>query len=496
METDTPVESAATQNGKLKNNFHGIIKVKTLNLRSGRLKGRMNSEAASFTSSMEFDKRIFHADIQLNIAHTMMLSENGIISKENAQKILNALQDLKKKGINALDIDPSVEDIHMAIENYVHSKIGEAAGFMHTGKSRNDQVATDLRLVLKNELESICSIILHFIEEILNMAEEHKETIFVGYTHLQHAQPTTFAHHLLAYANALKRDYERLMDAYKRVDMNPLGSAALTTTSFPIDREMTTDLLGFSRIMENSIDAVSSRDFAAETVFALSMLASNLSKICEELIIWSTYEFRMVEIDYEYSSTSSIMPQKKNPDVAEIARAKSAILTGELMTILTILKAIPYSYNRDLQEITPHLWNSVDNSKSLLNIVKGMLSTVKVNEKRAAELAKSNFASATELADILVREKKMPFRTAHKIVGRMVTEALENNVSIEDIDSKFLDNIAMELLDKHLQLDDEIIKKALDPMENIKSRTVIGGCSPEAAEDAILKLRRFLNDET
>jgi len=464
-----------------------------LNLRSGRLKKKMSREAASFNSSLESDKRIFDADIKLNTAHTTMLAKQGIISNEIAEEILKALSELREEGIEALDLDPSVEDIHMAVENYVTSKIGEVAGFMHTGKSRNDQVATDLRLAMKEEIKVICNSILLFIEEILKMADEHKETIFVGYTHLQHAQPTTFAHHLLAYANALKRDYGRLMDAYKRVDMNPLGSAALTTTSFPIDREMTTELLGFSKVMENSIDGVSSRDFIAEIVFSLTMLASTMSKICEELIIWSTFEFGVVKIAYEYSSTSSIMPQKKNPDIAELVRAKSAILTGELMTILTILKALPYSYNKDLQEITPHLWNSVDNAKSMLSIMHGMLSTIEVNKERADELAKSNFATATELADILVREKNMPFRTAHQIVGRMVTEALDNNVSIDDIDSKFLDNVAIDLFNKPLELDDDIIKKALDPMENIKARTVIGGSSPEATGDTILKLRQFVN---
>ncbi|MEN6292908.1 MAG: argininosuccinate lyase [Methanobacterium sp.] len=466
-----------------------------MNLRSGRLKGKMSDEAASFTSSLEFDKRIFEADIKLNTAHTTMLAKQGIIPSEIADKILKALNELKNEGIGALDLDPSVEDIHMAVENYVTSKIGEVAGFMHTAKSRNDQVATDLRLVLKEEIKELGFSILKFIEEILDMASEHKETIFVGYTHLQHAQPTTFAHHLLAYANALRRDYERLMDAYKRVDMNPLGSAALTTTSFPIDREMTTELLGFSRIMENSIDGVSSRDFIAETVFSLSMLASTMSKICEELILWSTFEFGVVEISYAYSSTSSIMPQKKNPDVAEIARGKSAILTGELMTILTILKALPYSYNRDLQEITPHLWNSVDNAKEMMDMVRGMLTTIEINKERAAELAKSNFATATELADILVREKNMPFRTAHKIVGRMVTEALENKVSLDDIDSNFLDNVAHEVMGKSLDLNDESIRKALDPYENVKARTVIGGSSPEAVEKVIVSLRTFLNEE-
>lgn len=466
-----------------------------MNLRSGRLKGKMSPEAASFNSSLEFDKRIFEADIKLNIAHTTMLAIQEIISNEIADKILKALNELEEEGIEALDLDISVEDIHMAVENYVTSKIGEDAGYMHTAKSRNDQVATDLRLVLKEEIKSIGNSILNFIEEIIEMADEHKATVFVGYTHLQHAQPTTFAHHLLAYANALRRDYERLMDAYKRVDMNPLGSAALTTTSFPIDREMTTKLLGFSRVMENSIDGVSSRDFIAETVFSLSMLVSTISKICEELINWSTYEFGVVEIAYEYSSTSSIMPQKKNPDIAELARAKSAILIGELMTIMTILKALPYSYNKDLQEITPHLWDSVDTAKAILSIMRGMLLTITVNKERAAELTKSNFATATELADILVREKNMPFRTAHKIVGRMVTEALENKVSIDNIDSKFLDNVASEVTGKSLDLDDELIKKALDPYENIKARKATGGSSPKTVEKAILNLEIFLDEQ-
>lgn len=466
-----------------------------MNLRSGRLKGKMNSEAASFTSSLEFDRRIFKADVDLNIAHTKMLAKQGIIPQKTAEKIISALLDLKNEGIDALDLDPSLEDIHMAVEDYVTSKIGEEAGYMHTAKSRNDQVATDLRLVLKEEINEISQSILNFIRKIIEMADEHKETIFIGYTHLQHAQPTTFAHHLLAYANALRRDYERLKDAYKRVDMNPLGSAAVTTTCFPIDRSMTTELLGFGRIMENSMDGVSSRDFIAETVFSLSMLASTLSKIAEELIIWSTYEFQIVEIANEYSSTSSIMPQKKNPDVAEVARAKSAILIGELMTIMTILKALPYSYNRDLQELTPHLWNSVDHAKSLLSIMTEMLSTITFNKERALQLSKSNFATATELADILVLKKGMPFRTAHEIVGRMVTNALVEGISFDDVDSRFLDNVAREVTGKSLDLDDDTIRRALDPSENIKARNVIGGSSPQAVEDAIDNLKKFLDYE-
>ncbi len=452
----------------------------------------MTADATSFTSSLEFDKRIFYADIKCNLAHTTMLKEQGIISADNADQILKALNELESEGINALTLDSSVEDIHMALENYVTEKIGESAGFMHTGKSRNDQVATDLRLVLKEEIEEIEEELLDFIETIIGISSNHTESVMVGYTHLQHAQPTTFAHHLMAYANELRRDYERIEDAKKRVDMCPLGSAAMTGTGFKIDRERTSDLLGFRCVMENSMDAVSSRDFMAEVVFALSMLASNISKISEELIIWSTYEFRLIEISDEYSSTSSIMPQKKNPDVAEISRSKTAVLYGELMTILSILKALPHSYNRDLQEVTPHLWNAVDTARSMINITSGMLSSLKFNKDRGIELARANFSTATELADLMVREKNLPFRIAHQIVGRTVTEAIELEIRPEDIDTKFLDEIAVELNGAPLGIDEELIKKALDPYEIIKSRDVKGGPSPAAVREAITSLEEFI----
>jgi len=463
-----------------------------LNLRSGRLKGKMTADAASFTSSLEFDRRIFNADIKCNVAHTTMLKEQGIVAAEDADKIINALKELESDGINALNLDLSVEDIHMALENYVTDKIGEVAGFMHTGKSRNDQVATDLRLILKEEIEEIEEEILDFIEVILEMASNHTETIMVGYTHLQHAQPTTFAHHLMAYANEVRRDFERIEDAKKRVDMCPLGSAAMTGTGFQIDRERTAELLGFSRVMENSMDAVSSRDFMAETVFALAMLASNLSKISEELIIWSTYEFRLIEISDEYSSTSSIMPQKKNPDVAEISRSKTAVLYGELMTILSILKALPHSYNRDLQEVTPHLWNAVDTARSMLNITADMISSISFNGERGMELAMANFSTATELADLMVREKNLPFRIAHQIVGRTVTEAIRQEIRPEDIDSKFLDKIAVEINGSPLEIMDELVENALNPCEIIKTRNVMGGPSPKAVKESITSLEEFV----
>lgn len=467
-----------------------------MNLRSGRLNGKMTGDAAEFTSSLNFDRRIFQADILCNQAHTTMLKEQGIIPSDVADKILGALNQLEDEGIDALEMDDSVEDIHMALENYITSKVGDVAGFMHTGKSRNDQVATDLRLVLKEELEYIQTDLLKFISIILDRAQEHTETIMVGYTHLQHAQPTTFAHHLLSYANALKRDYERVKDAYKRVDMCPLGSAALTTTSFPINRDRTCELLGFSDLLENSIDGVSSRDFISETVSVISILCTTLSKICEELIIWSTYEFGMVEIAGEYSSTSSIMPQKKNPDVAEIARAKTAGVYGDLMAILSILKSLPQSYNRDLQELTPHLWSAVDNSHAILNITADMFSTIEFNRDRGVELAEANFSTATELADLMVKEKKLPFRVAHQIVGRTVSKAIEDGIKPSDINSDYINLVAFELTGEYLKLDEELVKGALDPEKVVSSRKVIGGPAPEIVKKAISQLRKYVEGES
>lgn len=467
-----------------------------MNLRSGRLKGQMKSEVADFTSSLEFDHRIFQADIQCNQAHTTMLTEQGIIPTDIGMKILKALDELEKEGISALDLDSAVEDIHMAVENYVTGKIGPEAGFMHTAKSRNDQVATDLKIALKEEIKEIEKELLLFIQIIVQMAQEYLDTLMVGYTHLQHAQPTTFAHHLLSYAQALKRDYGRLQDAYQRMDLCPLGSAALTTTSFPINRERTAELLGFRGPTENSIDGVSSRDFIAETVFALTLLGTTLSKICEELIIWSSYEFQMVELGDEFSSTSSIMPQKKNPDVAEIIRAKTAGLNGELITILTIIKSLPQSYNRDLQEVTPHLWRATDTLSSALKITQEMLASAKFKGVRGEELARANFSAATELADLMVREGGLPFRTAHQIVGRAVSTALDKGMKAEDIDTQFLDEISQEITGQTLGIGEDIVKKALDPVEIVKSREVTGGPAPTMVKESIVSLKKFIDDNT
>ena len=466
-----------------------------MKIRSGRLDKEMTDEAAEFTSSLEADKEIFYADIKCNFAHTTMLKQESIIDSDIADKILNALLQLKEEGYSVLNFDPSVEDIHMAIENYVTSIVGPDAGFMHTAKSRNDQVATDIRLVLREKIRDIQLNILDFIDDLVDMADNYKESVFIGFTHLQHAQPITIAHHLMAHVQVLKRDYERLDDTYKRVNLNPLGSAAMTTTSFPINRDLTTKLLGFDGYLENSMDGVSARDFAAEVIFDLSSLCTTLSKICEELILWSTYEFSVIRMDDAYCSTSSIMPQKKNPDVAEVARSKATRVNGELVTVLNMLKALPYTYNRDLQEITPHLWNSFYESNAVLSIVSKMLLSVKFNEDVCLKLAGKNFATATDLADIMVREKKIPFRTAHQIVGRVVNEATVKGMEATDVTSEFVDNVCRELEIHELNLDDELVKSALDPLENVKMRKVPGGPSPEMVTIAMKNIKEFIKKE-
>jgi len=275
-----------------------------MDLRAGRFDGQMTDDAAKFSSSIEFDRRLFEADIKCNRAHTTMLMEEEIIPEQSAKKILKALDKLEQEGIGALDMNPSFEDIHMALEDYITKEIGPEAGFMHTAKSRNDQVCTDVRIALKDEINNTIHGIKSFIQTIVDMAKENTDTLFIAYTHLQHAQPNTFAHHLMAYANELRRDCERFQDTYKRVDMSPLGSAALTTTGFPINRDRTAQLLDFSQVMDNSIDGVSSRDFAAEAIFDYAMLSTTLGKIADEIVIWSSYEFRMVECSNQYSSTS------------------------------------------------------------------------------------------------------------------------------------------------------------------------------------------------
>ncbi|WP_048057868.1 argininosuccinate lyase [Methanothermococcus okinawensis] len=457
-------------------------------LRRGRLGSSVKEDVMLYTTSLNFDKEIFESDILCDIAHTKMLMEKNIVSEEDGKEIIKELINIFKNGMESLNLDPSLDDIHMVIESELIKKLGEdIAGRMHTGRSRNDEVATDLRMALREKILQILKQLINMEKNILNLAMEHKETLTIGYTHLQHAQPTTYAHHLLSYVSAIERDILRLLDAYKRINISPLGCGAMATTGFDIDRKRTMELLGFDALIENSMDGVSSRDFIVETMSNLSILGINLSKICEELVLFSTYEFGTITLANEYTSTSSIMPQKKNPDVAEIARAKLSTLNGNLVSVLTILKALPNTYNRDLQEISPHLWKSVYTVSDTINIIDGMISTLKVNTDRMKELAEKNYSTATELADTLVRECGIPFRTAHGIVGEVVRIAIERN--------KNMDEVIDEVLNRYgLELDKSMIEKALNPMENVKMRKVIGGPAPEEVERAIYSYKERVSN--
>lgn len=448
-------------------------------LRRGRFSKTPEEKVMKYTTSLDYDKEIFESDILCSIAHTKMLIERGIIPEEEGKKIIEELKKILEEGIEALDLDPSLEDIHMVIERELIGRLGEdVAGKMHTGRSRNDQVATDIRIALREKVLLILKKLIDLEKTLLSLAEYHRETLFVGYTHLQHAQPTTYGHHLLSYVSMLERDIQRLLEGYKRINISPLGCGAMATTGFNIDRERTMELLGFEGLIENSMDGVSTRDFILETMAALSILGTNLSKICEELILFSTYEFRVVELSDVYTSTSSIMPQKKNPDVAEIARAKLSTLNGNLITVLTILKALPNTYNRDLQEVTPYLWQSVYTVLDTLDMIEGMIKTLKINMERMRELVGSNYSTATELADTLVRECNISFRSAHGIVGEAVRRAIEEGKDLADVIEEILERY-------NLKLEREKIERALDPMENVKVRKVIGGPAPEEVRRAI-----------
>jgi argininosuccinate lyase len=350
---------------------------------------------------------------------------------------------------------------------------------LNLAKSRNDQVATAVRLVLRGFILSIASSLSRLRKVILQRCEENIETVMPGYTHLQHAQPITLAHHLLAHHDALMRDNERLMESYKRVNLSPMGACALATTGFRIDRSMVSELLGFDGIVEDSIDAVSARDFAVEVISCLAMLMTDLSRLSEELVLWSTQEFSIVEMPDEYSSTSSIMPQKKNPVVAELVRAKTSKVYGNLLSSLSILKGLTYSYNLDLQDLTPSIWDSCQIALATIDVFKNMLEKVKFNEKRLLELAKSNMSTATELADTLVREQKIPFRTSHRIVGMLVRRALSEGRSLDQVVREDLNDAIKDNTGKSASISEEVLRKVFDPMENVKMRLVRGGPSPK-----------------
>lgn len=451
-------------------------------LRRGRLDAAPDKEILNYTSSMEADRWIFDADILVDLAHTVMLKEQGIIRAEDCGKILSGLLQVREEGMDKLDF--SYEDIHISLESRLIDLVGEdVGGRMHSGRSRNDEVATCIRLVLRDELLGLLEEIHALRKTLLALAEKHSETLMPGFTHLQHAQPTTLAHHLSAHSQALGRDFDRVIDAFSRVNLCPLGAAAFASTGFNLNRKRTSELLGFAGLLENSMDAVSSRDFLIECASVFTNLMVNFSRMAEELVVWSTSEFNYIELEDMYASTSSIMPQKKNPDTAELMRGKTGVAVGALMSLITICKGLPLSYNRDLQEATPNIWRSVETVRASVRVMKGMYGTLKVRADVLEVQATAGFTTATELADTFVREAGIPFRTAHQLVGILAREGCEP--TLEKIDS-----ISEVVLGEALSargLTENQVKEALDPESNIKRRKYIGGPAPEEMERYLAK---------
>ncbi|PHP46033.1 argininosuccinate lyase [Methanosarcinales archaeon ex4572_44] len=458
-------------------------------LRRGRL-GLQNEQVTAFTSSLEADRWIFDSDLMVDRAHVVMLARQQIIEEDDASKILLGLDQIRDNGIELLD--SSYEDVHIAIEARLIELIGEdAGGRMHSGRSRNDEVASCIRIALRTDLLKLAGLINKLRAAFIDKAHEGVSLIIPGFTHLQHAQPTTLAHHFLAYACSLERSFERLTDAYRRVNLCPLGAAAFAATAFPLDRAYACELMGFDNLLENSMDAVSTRDFAIETISMCANLMTDISRFAEETILWSTSEFNLVELADEYTSTSSIMPQKKNPDVPELLRARTGTVHGELVSVLSICKGLPYSYNRDLQEVTPHLQKALMVTKNAVGITTKMLGTLELHADVMHDKSLSGFSMATELADTLVRITGLPFRTAHQIVGSAVRAGgLDFNRVEEACESVTGRN------PEQLGIKRDALEQALDPISSIDQRSIVGGPAPtECLRSISERQRRLKTDE-
>ncbi len=450
----------------------------------------IDEEVASFVASTDFDINILAFDLFNDMAHVIMLAEREIIGRDEAGKILKGLKEIYDS-IDVIKIEGE-EDVHVAIEEMLTEKIGDTAGKMHTARSRNDQIACDLRIWLRVEVNNLSSLVMECISILLEKAAYNVNTLMPGYTHLQKGQPTTLGHHLVAHADAIIRDLSRLEGVYTRINLNPLGACALATTSFPLDRKRTKQLLGFDGIIENSMDAVATRDFILELQACLSILLADISRIAEEIIMWTSSEFGFAELSEDMASTSSIMPQKKNPDAMELIRARTGRVFGNLVSSLAIMKALPMSYNRDLQELNPLAIDSIKIAKFSLAVLGNAVNELEIDKKRMMETCMEDFITATDLADMIVKEKKVPFRKAHQIVGAVVSRAIENKVTLEAVDSKMIDDVATSVIGKPLNLREDSIKTALSPEVAVESRSVLGGPAPKEVKRMIASRKREL----
>lgn len=440
----------------------------------GRFSKNTNELVDAFNASIDFDKRLYQEDIRGSIAHAGMLASCGIIPKEDAEKIIAGLKEiLADIEAGNFSFDVALEDIHMNVEARLTERIGSAGARLHTARSRNDQVALDMHMYMKKEVVEIAELLLRFEEALLSVAKKHARTLMPGYTHLQRAQPITFCHHLLAYFNMLRRDFRRLLGVWEGADMMPLGAGAIAGTTFPIDRFLVAKELNFSAVYPNSMDAVSDRDYVIEFLAFAATLMMHLSRLSEEICLWSSTEFGFVELDDAFATGSSMMPQKKNPDISELVRGKTGRVYGHLMGMLVTAKGLPLTYNKDLQEDKEGFFDAVDTVKFSLAVYRDMVLTMTVNVEKMAQAVSRDFSNATDLADYLVR-KGLPFRKAHEVVGRCVAYAIAKG--------KFLPELSLEEYKGFSELFEKDLLAALDPANCVAARRCYGG--PAFSENA------------
>ena len=460
---------------------------KNKKLWGGRFEGTVEDWVEQFGASISFDHQLAKFDLMGSLAHVQMLGQTGILSLEEAEQIQDGLQALLRDlEAGELHFDIANEDIHMNMEVLLTEKIGSLAGKLHTARSRNDQVATDMHLYLKEQLGHVLDKLANLNSVLLDLAEKHVETIMPGYTHLQHAQPISFAHHLMAYYNMFQRDSERFAFNLKHTDLSPLGAAALAGTTFPINRQLSSDLLGFQQPYTNSLDAVSDRDFILEFLSNASILMMHMSRFCEEIINWCSFEYQYISLSDSFSTGSSIMPQKKNPDMAELIRGKTGRVYGHLLGLLTVMKSLPLAYNKDLQEDKEGMFDTVETILNSLDVLAGMLSSMQVNEAKMQQSTENDFSNATELADYLA-EKGLPFREAHEIVGKLVLDSIKHGKNIQDWD--------LEELQVYHPLSEEDIYIYLRPETAVQRRNSLGGTGFEQVKYQIEQAKKELKGE-
>ena len=459
-----------------------------MKLWAGRFQKETDTLVNDFNSSITFDARMYKEDIAGSIAHATMLGKQGIIEEHEAEKIIEGLKVIMAD-IDAGQVEFSLEneDIHMNIETMLTQRIGDTGKRLHTGRSRNDQVAVDFRLYVKQEIPKIIDMVLDLEKVLIKKAEANLETVMPGYTHMQRAQPTTFAHYMMAYANMLRRDVTRLEDCLERMDECPLGAGALATSTYPVDRFQTAAALGFQKPTDNSMDSVSDRDFAIEFLSACSIMMMHLSRFSEEIILWCSWEFKYVELDDAYSTGSSIMPQKKNPDVAELVRGKTGRVYGSLITLLTVMKGLPLAYNKDMQEDKEPVFDAIDTVEMCLPVFTAMLDTLTVLPKNMRNAASGGFINATDCADYLTK-KGMPFREAYMIVGRLVNLCIKAGETLDTLPLKDFRSIS--------NLFDADVYQALELKTCVNGRKVYGGPAKEAVEQQIANIKDFVKERT